>query len=98
MGLVPGARGETSRNQGTPLTVSAPDVFTPTPVPTPEGPAYASGFIRDIAVVYENGEEHAENVELHLLPSEQMLSRFAPAARARRRPAPLASASSTSTP
>jgi hypothetical protein len=51
-------------------------VLTPTPVPTPEGPAYTTGFIRDVAVVYENGEDHAENVELHLLPSQQMLLAF----------------------
>ena len=68
--------GTTSRGQGASLVVSAPDVLTPIPVPTPEGPAYASGFIRDVAVVYENGEEHAENVELHLLPSQQMLLAF----------------------
>ncbi len=59
-----------------PLVSSAPDVLTPAPVPTPEGPAYASGFIRDVAVVYQNGDEHAENVELHLLPSSQMLLAF----------------------
>lgn len=55
---------------------SSPVVLSPTPVPTPEGPAYALGVIRNVAVVYQNGDEHAENVELHLLPSQQMLLAF----------------------
>jgi hypothetical protein len=57
-------------------SLGAPDTLVPVPVPAPEGPAYASGFIRDVAVVYQNGEEHAENVELHLLPSNQLLLAF----------------------
>ena len=41
---------------------AAPAVLAPVPVPTPEGPAYARGIIRNVAVVYQNGDEHAENV------------------------------------
>ncbi len=55
---------------------SAAVTLTPTRVPTPDGPAYARGVIRDIDVVYQNGDEHAENVELHLLPSRKMLLAF----------------------
>ena len=44
--------------------------------PTPDGPAYRSGLISNIAVVYQNGNEHAENVELHLLPSKETLLAF----------------------
>ena len=55
---------------------AAPVVLTPEPVPTPEGPAYARGIIRNVAVAYQNGDEHAENVELHLLPSKKMLLAF----------------------
>ncbi len=72
-GPAPSTRSEPG---ATALATASPDVLTPVPVPTPEGPAYASGFIRDVAVVYENGDEHAENVELHLLPSKQMLLAF----------------------
>jgi len=54
----------------------APLVLAPQPVPTPEGPAYARGIIRNVAVVYQNGDEHAENVELHLLPSRKVLLAF----------------------
>ncbi len=50
---------------------SSPVTLTPTPVPTP-----ASGVVQDVAVVYQNGDEHAENVELHLLPSQKMLLAF----------------------
>ena len=57
-------------------TASAPVTLTPVPVPTPDGPAYALGVIQDVAVVYQNGDEHAENVELHLLPSRKMLLAF----------------------
>lgn len=70
----PAAPAPTARSEA--RATASPDVLTPVPVPTPEGPAYASGFIRDVAVVYENGDEHAENVELHLLPSKQMLLAF----------------------
>ena len=55
---------------------SSQTTLTPTPVPTPDGPAYALGIIRNVAVVYQNGDEHAENVELHLLPSQEMLLAF----------------------
>lgn len=72
-GLDPTTR---SQARAAPLATSSLDVLTPVPVPTPEGPAYASGFIRDVAIVYQNGDEHAENVELHLLPSRQMLLAF----------------------
>jgi hypothetical protein len=58
------------------VSTSTPEVLAPVPVPTPDGPAYARGVIRDVAIVYQNGEEHAENVELHLLPSKQMLLAF----------------------
>ena len=58
------------------IASTGPDVLTPVPIPTPEGPAYARGVIRDLAVVYQNGDEHAENVELHLLPSKKMLLAF----------------------
>jgi len=58
------------------ITSTGPDVLTPVPIPTPDGPAYARGVIRDLAVVYQNGDEHAENVELHLLPSKKMLLAF----------------------
>jgi hypothetical protein len=33
-------------------------------------------MVQNIAVVYQNGDEHAENVELHLLPSKRMLLAF----------------------
>ena len=58
------------------VAATGPDVLTPVPIPTPDGPAYARGIIRDLAVVYQNGDEHAENVELHLLPSRKMLLAF----------------------
>ncbi len=64
------------RSQTASLATSSPSQLTPVPVPSPEGPAYASGFIRDVAVVYQNEGEHAENVELHLLPSNRMLLAF----------------------
>jgi hypothetical protein len=63
-------------------TPSAADVaphparLSPRPLARPAHQAYESGFIRDVAVVYENGMEHAENVELHLLDSGQMLLAF----------------------
>jgi len=50
---------------------SSPLTLTPTPVPTP-----AAGVVQDVAVLYQNGDEHAENVELHLLPSQKMLLAF----------------------
>jgi hypothetical protein len=64
-----------------PLRITAPQdsssvALAPVPVPTPEGPAYARGIIRNVAVVYQNGDEHAENVELHLLHSKEMLLAF----------------------
>ena len=51
-------------------------VLDPVPVPSPDHPAYTSGFIHDVAVVYRNGEEHAENVELQVLPSGETLLAF----------------------
>jgi len=56
--------------------LTGPTTLTPTPVPTPDGPAYARGVIQNVAVVYQNGDEHAENVELHLLRSRKMLLAF----------------------
>ena len=53
-----------------------PNQLTPVPVPLPDGAAYRTGLIHDIAVVYQNGDEHAENVELHLLPSKETLLAF----------------------
>jgi hypothetical protein len=58
------------------LASTGPGELSPIPIPTPDGPAYARGVIRDLAVVYQNGDEHAENVELHLLPSRKMLLAF----------------------
>lgn len=55
---------------------SGPTRLAPVPVPTPDGPAYRSGLISNVAVVYQNGDEHAENVELHLLPSKETLLAF----------------------
>lgn len=48
----------------------------PRPVTPPDHPAYTSGFIDRVAVLYQNGEEHAENAELHVLPSGEMLLAF----------------------
>jgi len=56
--------------------ISSAVALTPTPVPSPGGPAYASGFIQNVSVVYSSGDEHAENVELHLLESRKMLLAF----------------------
>jgi hypothetical protein len=56
--------------------LTGPTTLTPVPVPTPDGPAYARGVIQNVAVVYQNGDEHAENVELHLLRSKKMLLAF----------------------
>jgi hypothetical protein len=74
---------EASRPQPPPAVRSSQAVasdssaaLTPVPVPSPEGPAYAQGIIRDVAIVYQNGDEHAENVELHLLHSKEMLLAF----------------------
>ena len=58
------------------IASGGPTVLTPVPVPSPGGPAYARGVIQNVAVVYQNGDEHAENVELHLLPSKRMLLAF----------------------
>lgn len=74
-GVTPTSPGA-SRDQSVSIATSSPSELTPVPVPLPEGPAYASGFIRDVAVVYQNEGEHAENVELHVLPSNQMLLAF----------------------
>jgi hypothetical protein len=57
-------------------TATGPSVLDPVPVPSPDHPAYTSGFIHDVAVVYQNGEEHAENVELQVLSSGETLLAF----------------------
>lgn len=56
--------------------ITGPSVLDPVPVPSPDHPAYTSGFIHDVAVVYRNDEEHAENVELQVLPSGETLLAF----------------------
>jgi hypothetical protein len=56
--------------------LAGPGVLDPVPVPPPEHPAYTSGFIHDVAVVYQNDQEHAENVELQVLPSGETLLAF----------------------
>jgi hypothetical protein len=66
----------TARRSSQAVASASPDHLAPVPVPSPEGPAYARGIIRNVAVVYQNGDEHAENVELHVLPSKQMLLAF----------------------
>src|SRR5262245_5083485 len=53
-----------------------PTTLSPTPLRAPDQAAYRRGFIRDLAIVYRNGTEHAENVELHLLSSGRMLLAF----------------------
>src|SRR5262245_35772367 len=53
-----------------------PPQLSPSPLPRPDGPAYARGFIHDVSVVYRNGTEHAENVDLSLLGSGRMLLAF----------------------
>lgn len=56
--------------------IAGPGVLDPVPVPPPDHPAYTSGFIHDVAVVYQNDQEHAENVELQVLPSGETLLAF----------------------
>ena len=58
------------------LAISGPSQLEPVPVPPPDHPAYSSGFIHDVAVVYQNDDEHAENAELHVLPSGETLLAF----------------------
>lgn len=64
-----------------PAPTSAParpvgPALAPQPISPPAHAAYERGFIRDTAVVYANGKEHAENVELYPLPAGQMLLAF----------------------
>lgn len=56
--------------------ITGPSELRPVPVPSPEHPAYDSGFIDQVAVLYKNSAEHAENVELRVLPSGEMLLAF----------------------
>jgi hypothetical protein len=74
---VPGCTGtDGSRDKESQPVLTGPAQLDPAPVPPPDHPAYTSGFIDRVAVVYQNGEEHAENAELHVLPSGEMLLAF----------------------
>jgi hypothetical protein len=75
--LLPAGTGTNEALAGdSPPAISGPSELDPVPVPSPAHPAYTSGFIHDVAVVYQNGHEHAENVELVVLPSGETLLAF----------------------
>jgi hypothetical protein len=53
-----------------------PARLSPIPIAVPRRADYPTGVVRNVAIVYQNGDEHAENVELHVLGTGQMLLAF----------------------